>query len=359
MTAGAPVMILAGGTGGHVFPALAVAEELRGRGVSVVWIGTARGLEARVVPAAGIELICLKVTGLRGRSVGGWLRAPWVLMAAVAQAIGAMRRYRPRAVLGMGGYAAGPGAVAAWLLRRPLLIHEQNAIPGFTNRILARFAGRVMTGFTGAFDHRRNAVFTGNPVRRTLATLAPPESRMGDRRGRLRLLVIGGSLGALVLNQRVPEAVALLPESQRPEIRHQAGERTIEAAHAAYEEQGVAADIVPFIDDMAEALAWADLVICRAGALTVAELAAAGVAAVLVPYPHAVDDHQTANARYLADADAAVLIRQPALTPQRLSDEIGAFASDRGRLLAMAQRARALGRPDATRTVAEFCLEAA
>ncbi|MBA1149343.1 undecaprenyldiphospho-muramoylpentapeptide beta-N-acetylglucosaminyltransferase, partial [Ectothiorhodospiraceae bacterium WFHF3C12] len=275
------------------------------------------------------------------------------------QALRAMRRYRPRAVLGMGGYAAGPGAVAAWLLRRPLLIHEQNAVPGFTNRILARLAGRVMTGFSGTFAEQDNVTFTGNPVRQALSAVPAPAERLGGREGRLRMLVVGGSLGALALNQRVPEAVALLDEASRPEIRHQAGERTLEQARQAYAEAGVDATILAFIDDMAEALQWADVVICRAGALTVAELAAAGVAAILVPYPHAVDDHQTANARYLADPGAAVLIQQSELTAERLAAEIAALAGDRSRVLAMSTRARELGRPEATRKVADFCLEAA
>lgn len=355
----APVMILAGGTGGHVFPALAVAEELRGRGVDVVWMGTARGLEARVVPAAGIGLICLRVAGLRRRGLAGWLMAPWILAAALARALAAVRRYHPRAVLGMGGYAAGPGALAAWLLRRPLLIHEQNAVPGLTNRLLARLARRVMTGFTGPFAGRPNAEYTGNPVRRALTELPPPEQRLAGRSGALRVLVIGGSLGALALNRQVPAAVALLPAEQRPVIRHQAGERTLEQARAAYRDAGVEAAVVPFIEDMAEAFTWADLVVCRAGALTVAELAAAGVAAILVPLPQAVDDHQTANARYLAEADAAVLIPQAQLTAQRLAETLSALAVDRRRLQAMAARARALGRPDATRRVAELCLEVA
>jgi len=362
MTAAAlqgPVMIMAGGTGGHVFPALAVADELRRRGVEVVWLGTRRGLESRVVPDAGIPLEWLRVSGLRGRGLGGWLRAPAVLLVAVSHAVRLLRRYRPRAVLGMGGYVAGPGAVAAWLLRRPLLIHEQNAIAGMTNRFLARLAGRVMIGFDGAFPASGKVVFTGNPVRREVTGVPEPGQRLAGRKGPVRLLVVGGSLGALALNQQVPAALARMPADQRPEVLHQSGERTIETAREAYEQGGVEARVVAFIEDMTAAYGWADLVVCRAGALTVAELAAVGVASVLVPFPHAVDDHQTANARYLADAGAAVLIQQRDLTPERLARELEVLVGDRPRLLAMAERARALGRPDAARRVADLCLEAA
>jgi UDP-N-acetylglucosamine--N-acetylmuramyl-(pentapeptide) pyrophosphoryl-undecaprenol N-acetylglucosamine transferase len=270
-----------------------------------------------------------------------------------------MRRERPGAVLGMGGYAAGPGALAAWLLRLPLYIHEQNAVAGFTNRVLARFARRIMTGFADTFGGRCNVVFTGNPIRAALASVPEPARRLGERHGALRLLVIGGSLGALALNQRVPAAVAMMSPEARPEIRHQAGERTLAEARRAYQEAGVQARIMPFIDDMAEAYEWADLVICRAGALTVAELAVAGAASILVPFPHAVDDHQTANARYLSDAGAAILIQQDELTAQRLAGELLQLQGERGRLLDMARRARELGRPDATRDVADICLEAA
>ncbi|PWG65175.1 undecaprenyldiphospho-muramoylpentapeptide beta-N-acetylglucosaminyltransferase [Sediminicurvatus halobius] len=355
----APVMILAGGTGGHVFPALAVAEALAAHAVPVVWMGTARGLESRVVPAAGITLEPLSVRGLRGKGRLGWLTAPLMLARALFQALAVLRRHRPRAVLGMGGYVAGPGAVAAWLLRRPLVIHEQNAIPGFTNRHLARLARAVLTGFDRPFPGAPAARFVGNPVRRAIAELPPPEVRMAGREGPLQVLVVGGSLGALALNRAVPAALAALPAGQRPRIRHQAGERTQAVADEAYASHGVDAEVVAFIEDMAEAYAWADLVICRAGALTVSELAAAGVAALFVPFPHAVDDHQAANAAFLVDAGAAEMVREAEIPEGRLEAALTGLLGDRAGLLERARRARALGRPQAAEMVAQTCLEVA
>lgn len=354
-----PVMILAGGTGGHVFPALAVAEALAARSVPVVWMGTERGLEGRVVPAAGLPLEALRVRGLRGKGRLGWVTAPLMLARALWQALGALRRHRPRSVLGMGGYVAGPGAVAAWLLRRPLVIHEQNAIPGFTNRLLARLARRVLTGFDRPFPGAPAARFVGNPVRRAIAELPAPEARLAGRTGPARLLVVGGSLGALALNRTVPAALARLPAGTRPQVRHQAGERTLEVAREAYAGAAVPAQVSAFIEDMAEAYAWADLVICRAGALTVSELAAAGVPALFVPFPHAVDDHQAANAGFLVDAGAAEMIREADLDPDALAGTLVRLLGDRAALAAMAGRARALGRPQAAAAVADVCLEVA
>ena len=351
-----PVLIMAGGTGGHVFPALAVAAELRAQGVPVVWLGTAAGLEARVVPAAGITLEHLSVRGLRGKRLRGWIAAPWMLARAVLQARKILRRHRPRAVLGMGGYAAGPGAIAARLSGIPLLIHEQNAVAGFTNRMLAPLATRVMTGFTGVFADSAKLEFTGNPVRAAIGQVPPPEARHRAN-GPLRLLVLGGSQGARALNEIVPQALARLDKAQRPEVWHQAGPKSLDEAQAAYRAAGVEARVAPFIENMAEAYEWADLAICRSGALTVAELAAVGLPAVLVPFPFAVDDHQTANARYLTEQDAAVLCQQDHLTPERLAQTLHEVLGDRDHLLTMAQRARALGRPDAAVRVAALCLE--
>ncbi|WP_435104687.1 undecaprenyldiphospho-muramoylpentapeptide beta-N-acetylglucosaminyltransferase [Arhodomonas sp. AD133] len=356
----APVLILAGGTGGHVFPALAVAERLREVGVPVLWMGTARGLEARVVPAAGIELRALQVRGLRGKGRLGWLLAPWMLARALAQALAVVHRCRPRVVLGMGGYVSGPGGLAAWLLRRPLVIHEQNAVPGMTNRWLARLARRVLTGFDRPFPGAPAARFVGNPVRRAVCDLSPPEQRMTGRDdGPLRVLVLGGSLGAKTLNRAVPAALAELPETQRPLVRHQAGERTLALARQGYADAGVEAEVGAFIDDMAEAYGWADLVICRAGALTVAEIAAAGVAAVFVPFPYAVDDHQAANARFLVEAGAARMIRESELDGGALGRTLAELVAERGRLVDMARRARQRGRPQAAASVMESCLEVA
>lgn len=353
----APVLIMAGGTGGHVFPGLAVAECLREQGVPVVWLGTRQGLEARLVPEAGITMEWLTVRGLRNKGLLGWMLAPVRLLRALMQAMAVIRRHRPRAVLGLGGYVAGPGGVAAWLLRRPLVIHEQNAIAGLTNRLLSRLARRVLCGFPTEFANQHKVQVVGNPVRQAILELPAPEQRMAGAGDRLKLLVVGGSLGALVLNQVVPQALARLPLDLRPEVRHQTGARTLDVARAAYHEQGVEAEVSAFIEDMAAAYAWADLVICRAGALTVSELAAAGVAACLVPLPLAVDDHQTANARYLSDAGAAVLLPQPEFSAEALADLIKTLDYDR--LREMALHARTLAHPKAATEVAACCLEVA
>lgn len=349
------VMIMAGGTGGHVFPALAVAAELRARGAEVFWLGTRQGLEAKVVPSAGIGMEWVSVSGLRGKGLMAWLLAPWRLLWAVLQVLAVMVRQRPVVVLGMGGFVTGPGGVVTWLLRKPLVIHEQNAIAGMTNRLLAPLAQRVLEAFPGTF-HGKHVVHTGNPVRRAIAELPRPDERFIGREGTLRLLVLGGSLGARALNEVVPIAIAQLPS--RPEIWHQAGSRHLDEARDHYRDAGVTARVEPFIDDMAAAYGWADLVLCRAGALTVAELAAAGVGAILVPYPYAVDDHQTRNAAYLADAGAALVVQQRELTRESLRDLLASFV-DRSRLLAMAQAARRLAQPQAATAVAEQCWEAA
>ncbi|HET8701166.1 MAG TPA: undecaprenyldiphospho-muramoylpentapeptide beta-N-acetylglucosaminyltransferase [Nitrococcus sp.] len=349
--------MLAGGTGGHVFPALAVAEELRRRQVGVVWVGTRRGLEARIVPAAGIAVEWLEVRGLRGKGLRGWLGAPGMLLRALWQALWLVGRYRPRAVLGMGGYASGPGALAAWLLRRPLLIHEQNITAGFTNRLLRRLARIVMTGFPEGFAAGGTpSIWTGNPVRAEITRVPAPQLRYATPHEAPRLLVLGGSQGAEALNTIVPAALAELVPEQRPAVRHQTGERTLARTREAYRSHAIAAEVSAFIETMADAYSWADLVICRAGALTIAELAVAGVASVLVPFPYAVDDHQTANARYLSRAGAAVLIPERELTAQRLARVLASLLGDRDQLRIMAQRARQQGRPQASARVAELCL---
>lgn len=352
----APVLITAGGTGGHVFPALAVAEQLRGAGVPVVWLGTRRGLEAELVPAAGIPVEWLSVVGLRGTGPGRLVTAPLMLVRALLQALAVLNRLRPRLVLGMGGFVSGPGGVAARLLGIPLLIHEQNAIAGTTNRWLARLAKRVLQALPDTFP---NAETVGNPVRATIAALPSPSERFASRHGPVRLLVLGGSQGARALNQLVPAALARLATDRRPEVRHQAGGRMLEEARAAYQVSDVEVRLEPFIEDMAQAYGWADLVLSRAGALTVAELAAAGVGAVLVPFPHAVDDHQTANARFLERAGAARLLPQTELDAQRLAAVLDELLGDRDRLLAMAEAARGQARPDAAEQVARICLREA
>ncbi len=354
-----PVLIMAGGTGGHVFPALAVADELSSRGVPVSWLGTRRGLEARVVPAAGYVLSSIRVSGLRGKGLLRLLIAPFMLVFAVVQSVIIFLRLRPMAVLGMGGFAAGPGGLVAWLLRCPLVIHEQNSVAGLTNRLLAPLARYVLEAFPGSLPAARHAVHTGNPVRAAIAALPEPARRLGEHTGALHLLVIGGSLGAEVLNRVVPQAVARLPLEARPQIHHQTGRADADAVRARYRELGSDVRVEAFVEDMATAYAWADLVVCRAGALTVAELCAAGVASILVPFPYATDDHQTGNAGYLADAGAAVLLPQPELTAERLAERLAAYSTDRPVLLEMASRARELARPDAARQVAGFCLQAA
>ncbi|MDH4106926.1 MAG: undecaprenyldiphospho-muramoylpentapeptide beta-N-acetylglucosaminyltransferase [Gammaproteobacteria bacterium] len=354
-----PILVMAGGTGGHVYPALAVAEALRARSHNVVWLGTRRGIEARVVPTAGIDIEWVSVHGLRGKSVLTLLAAPFRLAWALAQSLRIVARHRPAAVLGMGGFVSGPGGLAAWILRRPLVVHEQNAIAGLTNRLLARLARVVLQAFPGSFSSRVNALTVGNPVRPEIAALADPAERLADRTGPVRLLVLGGSQGALTLNQTVPAAIALLAPDRRPLVMHQAGSRTLELAEAAYRDAGIEAELVPFIEDMAAAYGWADLVVCRAGALTVAEIAAAGLPAVFVPFPAAVDDHQTANARSLADAGAAIILQEASLDPERLARVLGEWMADRNALRRRAVAARNAAHPDALEAITAICLELA
>jgi UDP-N-acetylglucosamine--N-acetylmuramyl-(pentapeptide) pyrophosphoryl-undecaprenol N-acetylglucosamine transferase len=354
-----PILIMAGGTGGHVFPALALARLLRERSYEVIWLGTHRGLEARIVPAEGIPIEWLSVGGLRGKGLLTLLAAPFRLAQALWQALGVIRRHRPVVVVGLGGFVTGPGGVAAWLTRRPLVIHEQNAVAGFTNRCLSHLAREVLEAFPGSFgrDVRTRAI--GNPVRRDISAVRPPVERFADRSGPVRILVIGGSQGAARLNAVVPFALARLATSISFDVRHQAGERWIEAGRQSYAKAGVRADVRPFIEDMAEAYGWADLVICRSGALTVSELAAVGVGAILVPFPAAVDDHQTHNAQYLVREGAAVLIHDRELTADRLGDELQKLCGGRGKLLAMAERARLLAKPRAAEELAAACIELA
>jgi UDP-N-acetylglucosamine--N-acetylmuramyl-(pentapeptide) pyrophosphoryl-undecaprenol N-acetylglucosamine transferase len=351
------LMVMAGGTGGHIFPALAVAEVLRERGWRVVWLGARGGMEERLVPARGYAAEWIRFGGVRGK---GWLRKlllPAALLVAFWQSAAALFRQRPDVVLGMGGYAAFPGGMMAALFGKPLLIHEQNAIPGLANRVLAGVADRVLSAFPDAFEGRVDVIWSGNPVRREIIALAPPEARFAGRSGPLRLLVVGGSLGARALNETLPQALALLARAERPAVIHQAGNPYAEAVRRHYRELGVDAEVLAFVDDMAARYGEADLVVCRAGATTVTELAVAGVGSILVPFPHAVDDHQTRNARYLSERGAALLMPQRELTPQSLAAALRGL--DRGRLLEMARAARAVGKPDAAQKVAELCMELA
>jgi len=359
MTEAKRFLMMAGGTGGHVFPALATARMLQEKGHQVFWLGSSGGMEERLIADSDIPLSVIQVSGLRGKSKLALLAAPFRLMRALGQAFTEMRRIRPHCVVGMGGFVTGPGGIAAWLTKTPLVIHEQNAVAGMTNRLLVRFASNVLEAFPGSFGQKVVTRCTGNPVRQDLAALPSPQERLAGRSGALRLLVIGGSLGAQVFNQRMPEAIALMPEKDRPTVRHQCGEKHLDAAQAAYAEYKVEASVQPFIKDMAEAYEWADLVVCRAGALTVSELCVAGVAAVLVPFPHAVDDHQTRNAQQMVKVGGAILIPQPSLTADSLEQTLSGLAQARNRILEMATAAKSLARPDATERVVNYCLEAA
>jgi UDP-N-acetylglucosamine--N-acetylmuramyl-(pentapeptide) pyrophosphoryl-undecaprenol N-acetylglucosamine transferase len=353
-----PVLIMAGGTGGHVFPALAVARVLRDRGVAVIWLGVPGSMESRLVPANGFPIEWVRIAGIRGKGLKTWLLAPLRLIKALTQAMGVLRRVRPRSVLGLGGYVSGPGGIAAWLLRIPLLIHEQNAIAGLTNRWLARLASHVLQAFPGSFGPKVNARTIGNPVRADIAALAAPQVRFAGREHRSRLLVFGGSQGAQRLNSVVPQALARVAAESRPQVRHQSGERGLEAARLAYAEARVEAEVLPFIDDMAAALGWADLAVCRAGAMTIAELQAAGVGAIFVPLPVATDDHQTKNAEVMVRSGAAQVIQERDLTPERLGLAIGELAADRPRLLKMAEAARGSRIVDAAAQLADLCVAA-
>ena len=367
---GAPVLIMAGGTGGHVFPALAVAKVLRARGVAVVWLGVPGSMESRLVPAQGIPIEWVNVRGIRGKGALSWILAPLRIANAVAQAIGVLRRVKPRSVLGAGGYVSGPGGIAAWLMRIPLLIHEQNAIAGLTNRWLAKLATQVLEAFPGSFDASARATTIGNPVREDIASLATPAERfadhladhLGDHRAdggsRARLLVFGGSQGAQRLNAVLPQALALIEPARRPQVLHQSGERGFEATQAAYRDAGVEAQVMPFIDDMAKTYAWADLAVCRAGAMTVAELQAAGLGAIFVPLPIATDDHQTKNAGAMVKVGAARIIQERDLTAESLRAIISELIGDRAQLLKMAEAARATRITDAATRLADLCSSA-
>lgn len=365
-----PFMVMAGGTGGHVFPALAVANALREGGHEVVWLGTRGGMEQRLVAEAGYPGVWVTLGGLRGKNLLTTALFPLKLFLACLQASFGILRYQPRLMLGFGGYAAFPGALVGRLLGRKLVIHEQNAVAGLTNRVLGMVADRVLVGFPGAFEAPSSSrlawscrppartEWVGNPVRASILSLGDPAERFSERGGsRLRILVVGGSLGAQAINRAVPAALARIPAVERPFVFHQAGERHIEALRDAYDEAGVSASCVPFIRDMATQYAMADLVICRAGALTVAELAVAGVGALLIPFPYAVDDHQTANARLLVDAGAARLLPEHELTPQGLATLLESLTRDQ--LARMAVAAQSVAKPDATTSVARAALETA
>jgi UDP-N-acetylglucosamine--N-acetylmuramyl-(pentapeptide) pyrophosphoryl-undecaprenol N-acetylglucosamine transferase len=344
------ILIMAGGTGGHIFPGLAVAERMRAAGWDVVWMGARGGMEERLVPRHGYRTAWIRARAARGKGLLQKLLLPANLLYSFWESARYIRRLKPDVVLGLGGYVAFPGGMMASLLNRPLVLHEQNAIAGLANRVLAQVSDKVMVAFPDAL---KGAEWTGNPVRGEIAAIPEPVQRFAGRVGPLKLLVVGGSLGAQALNEALPKALALMNE--KPKVVHQAGEKHLDALKKHYAEARVEGELIAFIDDMARRYAEADLVICRAGAVTIAELSAGGMASVLVPFPHAVDDHQTANARFLADRGAAILIQQRELSPQKLAELIRTL--DRAKLLEMAKKARALGKPDAARVVAERCMQ--
>ena len=347
------ILVMAGGTGGHIFPALAVAHKLRDAGWRVVWLGNPEGMEAKLVPQHGFEMVWVKFSALRGKGILRKLLLPLNLLRGFWQGLKAIRQVKPNVVLGMGGYITFPGGMMAALTGVPLVLHEQNSVAGLANKVLAGVADRIVTGFPNVL---KKGDWFGNPVRPEIAAIAPPAERFAERSGALRLLVIGGSLGAQALNEMVPRGMSLLAESELPQIVHQAGEKHIDALKANYAAVGVQAHCVSFIEDMAGAYAWADLVICRAGALTIAELAAAGVASILVPFPHAVDDHQTGNAKFLVSVGGAFLLPQTELTPEAIA-LIRNYS--RGQLLEMAEKARSMAKPDATEAVTQLCTDIA
>jgi UDP-N-acetylglucosamine--N-acetylmuramyl-(pentapeptide) pyrophosphoryl-undecaprenol N-acetylglucosamine transferase len=355
----ATVMITTGGTGGHVFPGLAVAAKLAARGARVFWLGTRDGMEAKLVAQHGVEFEAVSFRGVRGKGLRTLVLGPFALAAACARSLAIIRRRKPDLVLGFGGFASFPGALMGVASGRPLVLHDANAVPGLANRMLARRARRVLLGFPNSLHGAAaaHAEWVGNPLRDAITSLPPPAERFRNRAGPLRLLVVGGSLGATVLNQRVPAALATMPHVARPQVVHQAGERHIDALRAAYRDAGVDAECVAFIDDMAARYAWADLALCRGGALTVAELAAVGLASIVVPLPGAIADEQSANARFLVDAGSAFLLPQDELAPARLAALLGGFT--RGQALAMANAAYRVGKRDAADRVADTCLELA
>lgn len=350
------ILIAAGGTGGHVYPALAVADYLREQGVKITWVGTRAGLEHRVIPAAGIPLELISISGLRGKGLLNLLFVPMKLIIAVIQTIKIFLKVKPDAVLGMGGFVSGPCGLTAFILRKPLYLHEQNAIPGLTNKALSSLATKVMQAFPGSFKNNNGIVVTGNPIRKDISALAKPKDRIFSRNDKIRLLVIGGSLGAQALNENVPEAISQIDKSLQPNVWHQTGKNKLDETVKSYKTLNIEAKVTEFIENMAEAYEWADLVICRAGALTVSELANAGVGAILVPYPYAVDDHQTANAQYLTKTGAAILIQQDQLAARLKESLTELLQAGRSKLIEMAEAARALSKPDATKDVANICL---
>jgi UDP-N-acetylglucosamine--N-acetylmuramyl-(pentapeptide) pyrophosphoryl-undecaprenol N-acetylglucosamine transferase len=351
------VLMMAGGTGGHVFPGLAVAKQLREQGIEVHWLGTRKGLEARWVPEAGIPIHFINISGFRGKSLKDKLFVPWRICVALFQSMQIIRKIKPDVVIGMGGFVSGPGGIASWLLGKKLVIHEQNAKPGSTNKWLAKIANKILEGFPNTFSQRCNVYTVGNPVRAEILALPAPAQRFNRLDEAKHLLVLGGSLGAQAINELLPHALAKLPEAVRPMVLHQTGEKHLADTKKAYENAGVKADIVPFIIEMDKAYAWADVVLCRAGALTIAELCAVGLGAILVPFPHAIDDHQTANANFMAKQNAAIVVQQILLTENKLIELLEKLCRSNDLCMAMANAAYALRKADAAEKIMTVCFE--
>lgn len=351
------VLIATGGTGGHVYPALAVAEELLSRGVKVSWMGTHKGMEAKIISSTSIPLYFVSVTGLRGKGIMGWLFAPFKLTFAISQAVSILIKQKPNVVLGMGGFVSGPGGIASWLLRKPLVIHEQNTIAGMTNKMLSHFATHVAQAFPNTFATKVNAKHVGNPVRKEIENIAAPKNRFSQRKDKaINLLVLGGSLGATALNEKLPAIFKTLNNNCAINVVHQTGTRHLDTAKEFYNQTAINVEVVAYIDDMAKQYSWADIVICRSGALTVSELSAVGIAAILIPFPFAVDDHQYFNAKYLVAGDAAYVVRQADIESNdfvTLLEKL--FCNGRDKLLSMAENARALAMPNAAEQVADLC----
>ncbi len=363
------ILIMAAGSGGHIFPGLAIAKELASRGWKVHWMGTSGGMENKLVGDAGYPLVQVNMSGVRGKGAMAWLVLPVRILVAFWQSSVAIFRIRPDVVLSMGGYVAFPGGMMAALWGRPLVVHEPGAVAGIANRVLAPVADRVVVGMEGAFEMRvaqkwanalpkpKRVLWLGTPVREEIAALPPPEERYAGRAGRLRLLVVGGSLGAQTMNDLVLAALASMSPEERPEVVHQAGAKLYEGLRAAYEKAGVQGEVLPFVDDMAARYAWCDVLICRSGAITVAEISAAGIASILFPLPWFVADEQAANARFLAERDAGIALKQLETRPAQLAQLLREL--DRNRLAEMARASRALGKPDATKRCADLCVELA
>ena len=352
-----PILIMAGGTGGHIYPALAIANRLKEKNIPFLWLGTKTGLESTIVPQHGIPLLTIIFSGVRGKGILRWIKAPFSLCLATLHAIILLLRYKPAIVLGMGGYASAPGGFAAWLMRIPLLLHEQNAVAGLTNRLLAPLADTVMEAFPKTFTASVKAIHTGNPVRKDLLCIDTPQNRAKNRLDdSLRVLVLGGSLGAKTLNMTMPNVIALLNGKINLQVKHQTGSQHLAATKNIYQSLAVSAELFAYIDDVKTCYAWADIVLCRSGAMTVAEISAVGIASILVPYPYAMDDHQTANAMYLSNAGAAILMPEKELSSEKLANLLQHFAAKKSRLYDMANLCLPLSKPMATEHIVDFCM---